>query len=148
MNKFTISPCNLLTLIKGYGNFQKHDIYLFEGEKPLGCCVLSLTRVPVPFLILPRVLISKCWLLDRTKIKEEVPLVFSLSVRLTWFGTDSRNDRWAAQLSMYYHSEDQSRDQNILFLWLYTHPTYWYSMTFYLTPFILYQNGKLFFVQI
>lgn len=148
MNKFTISPCNLLTLIKGYGNFQKHDIYLFEGEKPLGCCVLSLTRVPVPFLILPRVLISKCWLLDRTKIKEEVPLVFSLSVRLTWFGTDSRNDRWAAQLSMYYHSEDQSRDQNILFLLLYTHPTYWYSMTFYLTPFILYQNGKLFFDQI
>lgn len=112
MNKFTISPCNLLTLIKGYGNFQKHDIYLFEGEKPLGCCILSLTRVPVPFLILPRVLISKCWLMDRTKIKEEVPLVFSLSVRLTWFGTDSRNGRWAAQLSMYYHSEDQSRDQN------------------------------------
>lgn len=95
-----------------------------DREKPLGCCVLSLTRVPVPFLILPRVLISKCWLMDRTKIKEEVPLVFSLSVRLTWFGTDFRNDRWAAQLSMYYHSEDQSRDQNILFLLLYTHPTY------------------------
>lgn len=148
MNKLTDSPCNLLTLIKGYGNFQRHDIYLFEGEKPRGCCVFSLTRVPVPFLIPPSVLISKRWLTDRTKIKEEVPPVFSLSMRLTWFGTDSRNDRWAAQLSIYYHSEDQSRGQNILFLWLYTHPTYWYSMTFYLTPFILYQNGKLFFVQI
>lgn len=65
MNKFIHSPCNLLTLIKGYGNFQKHNIYLFEGEKPLGCCILSLTRVPVPFLILPRVLISKCWLMDK-----------------------------------------------------------------------------------